>query len=187
MTVLNDDQMTQVGRRIRELRKRKGLTLLELSERVGLSVSHLSQIENGQVNLNIGNLESIGRALDTPLIRFFVSDNGGEVSVVRRSQRRWFTLGEKAAESPLVTARSSIEIFVIRLEPDSDRVHESVHQGEEFSYIIKGNVRVVLDDDQTFDLEEGDVIYYKSDIPHRWQNNGAGTAEILVANTPATY
>jgi transcriptional regulator with XRE-family HTH domain len=183
----NDDQMTQVGKRIRELRKRKGFTLQELSELVGLSVSYLSQIENGQVNLNINNLESIGRALETPLIRFFTADNNGEISVVRRMQRRWFNLGENAAESPLVTAKSNIEIFVIRLEPASDTAQESVHQGEEFSYIIRGNVRVILGGVDIYDLQEGDVIYYKSDIPHRWQNIGNAAAEVLVANSPATY
>jgi transcriptional regulator with XRE-family HTH domain len=187
MTLPNDNQITQVGKRIREMRKRKGFTLQELSERVNLSVSYLSQIENGQVNLNISNLERIGQALDSPLIRFFIDDNNGKVSVVRRSQRRWFSLGENAVESPLVTAKSNIEIFVIRLEPASDTMQESAHQGEEFSYIIRGNVRMVLGGADVYDLQEGDVIYYESDIPHRWQNIGEAVAEVLVANSPATY
>ncbi len=179
--------MKLIGKRIREFRKQKGYTLQELSGIANISVSYLSQIENGQVSLSINNLESIGRALDTPLIRFFDNENGSEVSVVRSVNRRWFSLGEDAAESPLVSSRRNIEIFVIRMQPESDKVKESIHQGEEFSFIIRGSVRVVLGEDECFDLEEGDVIYYKSDIPHRWQNIGEGIAEVLVANTPATY
>jgi len=179
--------MKQIGKRIREIRKQIGLTLQDLSDKVNLSVSYLSQIENGQVSLSINHLETIGRALETPLIDFFNGENGNEISLVRSSNRRWFSLGKDAAESPLVSSRRHIEIFVIRLAPMSGQVNDSIHHGEEFTFVIKGSVVVTLGEDETYELNEGDVIYYKSDIPHRWQNNGNETAELLVANTPATF
>ena len=183
-----DEQIQQIGIRIRETRKQKGFTLQELANLVGLSVPYLSQIENGRVNINIVNLESIARALDKPLINFFVNGSPPDsVSVIRQSERRWFALGEKASESLLVKSRSNFEIFVIHLEPGSDTVQDSIHQGEEFSYVIKGKVRVTLKNTNIYDLSEGDIIYYKSDIPHLWQNLGDESVEILVANTPATY
>ena len=183
-----DEQIQQIGIRIREARKRKGYTLQDFAELVGLSVPYLSQMENGRVNINIVNLENIGRALDTPLINFFVNGSPADsISVLRRSERRWFALGEKASESLLVKFRSDLEIFVIHLEPGSDTAHDSIHQGEEFSYVIKGKVRITLNNTQIYDLSEGDIIYYKSDIPHLWQNLGDESVEILVANTPATY
>ena len=182
-----DEMSIQIGKRIREERKHKGCTLQELADQVNLSTPYLSQIENGRTNININTLEKIGKALNTPVINFFVDNSSSEISVIRKVDRRWLTLGEKASESLLVKSRNNIEIFVIFLEPDSDTIRDSCHKGEEFSYVIKGKVRIILNKHQFFDLGEGDIIHYKSDIPHHWQNLSNERAEILVANTPASF
>lgn len=187
MTTFNDELNVQIGQRIRDLRKKQGLTLKQLGESTSLSSPYLSQIENGHVDLNITNLEAIGRALGVPLMTFFVNGHLSGVSITRRSERRWFDLGNHATESPLVKTPGNLEIFTIRLQPSSEPTRDSSHQGEEFTYVIRGSVRVVLNNAQSYDLEEGDIIYYLSDMPHRWQNVGDSEAEILVVNTPATY
>lgn len=184
--MIRNQNMT-IGKRIREERKRKGLTLNKMADMIGLSVPYLSQIENGHVNINISSLESIGNALELPIVNFFVSSANPDISLIRNSERRWFALGEKVAESLLVKSKSNIEIFIIRLEPGSDTVHDSSHAGEEFSYVIKGEVRVVLNQRLSYDLSEGDILFYKSEIPHFWQNLGKAAAEVLVTNTPAAY
>ena len=187
MTEAIDEQTLQIGKRIRAERKRIGLTLKQLGEKVGLSDSYLSQIENGRVNLNIITLESVSEALGIPMIALFVDGKEPEVSLVRRAERRWIDLGGRAAESLLVKVRGNLEIFTIRLPGDSDTLQDSSHEGEEFTFVIKGSVRMVLNNRDAYDLEEGDILYYKSDIPHRWKNITASEAEILVVNTPATY
>jgi transcriptional regulator with XRE-family HTH domain len=187
MAATDDAQSIVIGRRIRDERQRLNLTLKQLGEKLGLSAPYLSQIENGRVNLNITTLEAISRALGIPLITLFVDGKEQEVSLVRRSERRWIDLGGQAAESLLVKVRSNLEIFSIRLPASSDSVKDSSHEGEEFTYVIKGAVRMVLNNQQSYDLGEGDIIYYPSDIPHRWQNVSPSEAEILVVNTPATY
>ncbi len=182
-----DGQLIQIGRQIREVRKRQGLTLRELGTKVGLSVSFLSQIENGRVELNVTNLEAIGRALGVPLITFFVNGEPPGVSLTRRAERRWFDLGNRAQESLLVRKLGNLEIFTIRLDPHSEPTRASSHQGEEFTFVLRGSVRITLGVDQVYDLAEGDIIHYLSDLPHRWQNISDEEAEILVVNTPATY
>ena len=187
MASSKDEVNVQIGQRIRDLRKKQGLTLKQLGELTNLSSPYLSQIENAHVDLNITNLEAIGRALDVPLITFFVNEHQSEVSITRRAERRWFDLGNSATESPLVKIPGNLEIFTIRLKQGSEPTRDSSHQGEEFTYVIRGSVRVVLNNAHGYDLEEGDIICYLSDLPHRWQNVGDSEAEILVVNTPATY
>ena len=148
---------------------------------------YLSQIENGLANLNLANLESIGQALGIPLVTFFVTNDPPQISITRRAERRWYNLGDHAAESPLVKAGGDLEIFTIRLSASCGSVPDSVHQGEEFTYVLRGSVRIVFDNRQTYDLAEGDIVYYLSSIAHRWENIGETEAEILVVNTPATY
>ncbi|MFW5940508.1 MAG: cupin domain-containing protein [Chloroflexota bacterium] len=182
-----DEENAHIGRKIREFRKQRGLTLQMLSGSTSLSVSYLSQMENGRVELNISNLKVISESLDVPLIAFFVNEEPSGVSVMRRQERRWFDLGDNATEALLVKTRANLEIFTIRLSPGAQPTEDDSHQGEEFTYVLNGSVRMVLNDEQAYDLEEGDIIYYLSDIPHRWQNIGEDEAEILVVNTPATF
>jgi transcriptional regulator with XRE-family HTH domain len=185
--IKDNHNLEQIGRRIREERKKLGYTLQDFAGKIGLSAPYLSQIENGHANINISHLESIGQALNIPVFNFFVNGSMPEISLLRSSERRWFALGEKAAESLLVKFRSDIEIFVIRLEPGANTVHDSQHQGEEFSYVINGKIRIILGKEDVYELSSGDMIYYKSDISHFWENIGDDIAEVLVANTPATY
>ncbi len=181
------DNIALIGGRIREDRKHKGLTLLEVAEMAGLSVSYLSQIENGKVNINISILEAISKALGTTMASYFLDAANPEVSLVRKMERRWYGLGNNAIESLLIKSRGNLEVAVIHIEPHGNTGHPSSHQGEEFSYVSRGSVRMILNDRESFDLNEGDVIYYQSDVSHKWENIGDITAEVLIINTPATY
>lgn len=187
MSEQDKDNNALIGARIRDDRKRKGLTLQAVAESTGLSAPYLSQIENGKVNINISNLEAISKALGTPMASYFMDDNGPDVKIVRRNERKWYPLAEKAVESLLVKSAGNLEIAVIHIEPGANSGHPNSHPGEEFSYISRGKVCMTLNDGQVIELEEGDVIYYQSDNPHFWQNVGSNRAEVLIVNTPATY
>ena len=186
MAAMSESPAALIGARIQEERTKKGLTLKALSGRVGLSISYLSQIENGHVNLNVENLHQISKALGVPIINLLVSETRSDVSISRRGERRWMPLGEKAAESLLVKYRGNFEIFVIKLEPHAT-TQALTHEGEEFTYVVSGRVRIFLGSDEYHDLEEGDVAYYRSTLPHHWENTTNTAAEMLVVNSPATY
>jgi transcriptional regulator with XRE-family HTH domain len=177
----------EIGQRIRDERKRQGLTLEKVGEKVGLSGAYLSQIENGRVNINISHLQRISRVLKVPLVHFFVDGDEQTTSLIRDDQRRWFQLGAQAKESLLIKSRGNLEVFVIWLPPGSDSVEDSHHPGEELTYVLDGQVRMILNSDQVYDLQKGDALYYRSEIPHRWQNPSEAEAELLVVNTPSTY
>lgn len=187
MTELAENNLAIIGNRIREDRKRKGFTLLEIAEKIGLSTSYLSQIENGRVNINISNLEAIGKALGTPIANFFLETTDPEISVVRMKERHWYKLSENTSESLLLKSPGSLEVAVIHLELGANTGHPNSHPGEEFSYVSRGSIRITINDVRSFDLHEGDVIYYKSDKNHRWENIGDVTAHVLIVNTPASY
>jgi transcriptional regulator with XRE-family HTH domain len=187
MTESTENSHALIGGRIREDRKRKGLTLLNVAEAVGLSPSYLSQIENGKVNINISNLEAIGKALGTPIADYILDTTTPAISVVRMKERHWYDRGDRIRESLLLKSPGSLEVAVIHLEVGANSGHSSSHPGEEFSYVSRGSVRITINDTQTFDLSEGDVIYYRSDQSHGWENIGDMTAHVLIVNTPASY
>ncbi|MFM2625783.1 transcriptional regulator [Vibrio parahaemolyticus] len=60
-----------VGQKIKEIRKKKSLTIQELSEKSGMSVGHISRLENGLKSPTISTLERLAKALDVPIVYFF--------------------------------------------------------------------------------------------------------------------
>lgn len=182
-----DEQLEMIGRRIRDFRKQKGLTLQALAAKANLSAAYISQMENGRVNVNLETLSLIGHAMDVAIIDFFSEPRSTDISVVRTDELRWFPLVGNVFESLLVKFRTNMEIFVIRLPPGTDTGDSSSHQGEEFSYVVKGAVQMILNGTNHYDLRTGDGIYYRSTIPHIWRNPHETDAEVIVVNTPATY
>lgn len=83
------DPFTQLGLKIREARKLRNLTLTELAGRVGLTASHISQIERGLTSPSVSSLLSIAGALDLPMEYFFADDNERGSTSPPPNFRRW--------------------------------------------------------------------------------------------------
>ena len=162
------------------------MTLAQVAEEVGISIAYLSQIENGKVNLSIPKLESISKALGESAAHYLVDSVEQSTQIIRVEDRHWLTLAKKARESVLIQSRGNIKVAVLHIEPgaDSGRPHSS--QGEEFTFVSHGSVTIDLDNHKA-ELSRGDVIYYDSNIPHKWENHGEITAEIIVITSPERY
>lgn len=185
---MKKSELESVGNRIRRLRKKRGLTLKQLGEMTSVSMSYLSQIENGHANTNLATLQKISSSLQVPLIEFFSDENTFQVSLVRRGDRRVYKLDGGGTEHMLFSqTRTSLQVAVIELPPRTAMPHSDTHAGEEFTYVLTGKLKMWLDESHSYDLEAGDIIYYRSVLPHRWENPGDEPLQILVANTPATF
>ena len=162
-----------IGKRIKTLREEKGVSLETLSSMTGFEVELLEQIETGQVQAQLGTLMRLSKALEGAFGRL-VSDVGDrlyaitrkdERKVVSRSTRR---KGARQAYTymslaPEVKGRH-MEALVVELESDPDQ-DASVHEGEEFIFVLEGEVMLKIGDER-FDLTPGDSAYYLSTTPH---------------------
>jgi len=187
----NGNTLNTVGGNIRGLRKKKGLTLTALASRSGLSAPFLSQIENARVNVNLDTLNKICNALEVPIVSLFGEEKSTTVRLIKRENRRWYPLAGQSVESILLNSKATIELCIIRLPPGENTGTSNHHPGDEVCYVLNGSVRTILNDDTKddtkYELGEGDILYYESHIPHRWENAGTETAEFIVINSPATY
>jgi len=183
----NSNQLTNIGEKIRSIRKKKGLTLNELASLSGLSAPFLSQIENARVNVNLNTLTEICNALQVPIVSLFGEEKTTNVRVIKRENRQWLPLEGRSVESFLLNSKSNIELSIIRLPPGENTGVSNKHPGDEVCYVLKGSVRTILNDETSYELVESDMIYYDSGIPHRWENTSNEMAEFIVINTPATY
>jgi transcriptional regulator with XRE-family HTH domain len=162
-----------IGQRIKAIRQAKGISLDELSHMTGFEVELLASIENCQVQPQLGTAIKLSKALDSAFGRLvsgvgeklYAITRKGEQKIVSRSTS---LKGKKQAYTyrslaPEVKGRH-MESLIVQLEeaPDDER---SVHDGEEFIYVLEGAVSLDIGDEH-FDLEPGDSAYYLSTTPH---------------------
>ena len=175
----------EIGQRIRALRENKGLTLEELSHLTGFEVEMLARIESADVQPQLGTVIKLSKALDSAFGRL-VSGQGEKIySITRKTERRVISRstskkGQRKAYTykslaPEVKGRH-MEALMVQLEEDPSP-DVSVHDGEEFIYVLDGTVVLKIGDEE-FDLEPGDSVYYLSTTPHVLTAK-AGRATIL--------
>lgn len=167
------DGVEEIGKRIRILREEKGISLDELSNLTGFDVELLSNIENNIVQPQLGTVIRLSKALDSAFGRLISGIGNRIYSITRKDEQKVVSRstakkGQKQVYiykslAPEVKGRH-MEALIVQLEENPDK-EVSVHDGEEFIYVLDGIVMLNIGED-TFDLEPGDSAYYLSTTPH---------------------
>jgi transcriptional regulator with XRE-family HTH domain len=164
-----DQTIALVGARIRSLRSRQGLTLKDVAERTGVSVSMLSMLERGVATASVGTLVSVASALGVHMYDLFDRpDSTAESPVTRREDQATLRANEGTIRRVAHTdTAANIEMAVNEYEPGgSSGPTATHHDGREFGVLISGVLNVELEG-QEHELRPGDVIAYSSTRPHR--------------------
>jgi transcriptional regulator with XRE-family HTH domain len=177
-----------IGRKIRELRKRKGLTLQDLSRTTSLSKPLLSQIENQIVIPPISTLLKISRALEKDIAFFFQDPNNDpKVAIVRTFERERLdtrklgrTDGGYFYEAlAYKKTRKTMEPFLVEFErKDQKAMSFYNHEGEEFIFLLDGSLEFRTRD-EVVRLKAGDSLYFESDVPHAYRALGRRNAKAI--------
>ena len=182
---------TIVGAKIRGLRESKNLSIEEIAEHSGLSAEQILSIENDQNLPSLGPLIKIARALGVRL-GTFMDDNDALGPVVTRAADRErdssisFSNGATDARKhmeyhPLAQQKAGrhMEPFIIDINPeDTPDFQLSAHEGEEFIYVMSGEVEIVYGKEKYL-LTEGDSIFYDSIVKHHVHGAPGKSAKIL--------
>ena len=182
---------TIVGDKIKGIRESKNLTIEEVSERSGLSTDQITSIENDENLPSLGPLIKIARALGVRL-GTFMDDNDALGPVVTRAEDRErdssisFSNGATDARRhmeyhPLAQQKAGrhMEPFIIDINPNGETSYQlSAHEGEEFIYVMEGQVEVDYGKDK-YTLNPGDSIYYDSIVKHHLHGAAGKQAKIL--------
>ncbi len=192
------DPIGQLGDELRSLRKAHGLTLKDLAEASGKSISFISKIERGLARPSITALQDIAEAMNVPIGWFFQTDGPVPADekpyVVRADRRRRLTYSGVAStdymgfEDHLLSANLDGELAmgISRYEPGGTAGDDLYsHRGEEAGLILEGEIELTIDTD-VFVLKPGDSFSFASNIPHTYRNRGQVPAVIVWANTPVT-
>ncbi|WP_372623536.1 helix-turn-helix domain-containing protein [Falsiroseomonas sp.] len=181
-----------IGRRLRDLRRRRSLTLQALSEESGVSTGMLSQMERGVSAPSIRTLQRVAEALEVPIGWFFSdapSSSGAPPWVLRRADRRRLSLGASGVTKELLAPAGdgAIELLYVTLEPGgSSGPTPYAHAGEDAGLVIEGSLRLEVDG-QGCVLLAGDAFRFRSSLLHRFENAASSRTVVLWAVTPPFY
>jgi transcriptional regulator with XRE-family HTH domain len=177
---LADDQ--RVAAWIRAYRLRRNLTLAQLSELSGVSVGHLSRLENGTRTPTVRLLLQLARALGVS-----IGELVGETSqpsaayVSRSSDRRTIEADDTSLQSLADPSLRSLQAVELSLHPG--RVGEpATHSGEEWIYVLSGAIELDLNG-SICALAADDAVHFRADVPHSLRNPHAEGAKVLIVNS----
>jgi transcriptional regulator with XRE-family HTH domain len=185
------DRAVRVGERVKQIREEKGLTLNDLASRTGFEVPMLEQIENDMISPPLGVLVKLSKAMDMKLGYLISAGESKPYQIVRKQDRKPISryASKKgvrygyAYESLAPQKRDrTMEPFLVTLEPADQEPELSSHNGEEFIFVLQGEMEVRLGEDTQI-LYPGDCVYYESTIPHLVKTRGSQITRILAVLT----
>jgi transcriptional regulator with XRE-family HTH domain len=175
-----------LGKKIRKRRRAIDMTLQQVSERVGLSIGFLSQIERGASTPSLASLCNIAEALGTSVDAFVKAPPRATGAVSRQGERETFSLGDARRTYELLGAgfaNARLHPTLVRRPPG--HVSEIMHnEGEDFVYIIEGCILLEVGGERHI-LNKGDSMHFQSHLPHRSATLGNETTlELWVRTQP---
>jgi transcriptional regulator with XRE-family HTH domain len=171
------------------MRKSQNMTLSDLGEKTGLSISFISQVERGIINPSIMSLRKIALALGTRLSSFFEESELTHGPVVRKEERKVLVNNDSRLTYQLLSPdlNRRIEFLLSRLEIRSTSAESPMaHKGDEAALVLQGECRIELGSNR-YELKEGDSIYIVENTPHRFTNIGTIPLIIVSAISPPGF
>ena len=175
-----------VGRRLREVRERSGMSQRALAKRSRISNATISLIESGKLNPSVATLKRILDGIQLDLSAFFATDaprsepvvyRESELVQIGRGKISYWQVGRELANR-------SMQILHERYAPGSDTGKVALHhKGEEGGVVIRGQLELTVDGER-HTLGPGDAYYFDSSRPHRFRNVGSEECEIVSACCP---
>jgi len=163
-----------VGERIRAIRKARGISAEAVADEIGIGLDALVQIESNLVSPPLGTLMKLARYLGAEAGTLIGGEGEKSYCVVRKDERhRVERVASAAARNRDYSYMSLVsevkgrhmEAFLVKLEPQSKHQELSVHQGEEFIFVLDGSTSVRLGESREI-VGAGDSIYFHSSVPH---------------------
>ena len=180
-----DGNAGAIGAHLRGLRARRHLSLAQVAEAVGISVGFLSALERSQMSGSVGTLRKLARFYKTNILDFYEA-RGNSGRQVRPSDRKVLEAGEGVRMELLAWGNTVMEPHLFRIAPDAGSGESYTHEGEEFIYVLRGDLEITVDGEE-YRLKTGDSFYFESATPHRWRNPGRKETLLLWVNTPPTF
>lgn len=166
-----DEQIRQIGERIRGLRDALELSVEEMADRCGLRVAQYREIESGEFDIAVSTLQQIARKFDIPLDvlmfgeepkmnSYFLTRWGTGISVERTKAYKY-----QALASGFRNRKADPFLVTVEPKPVDTPIYYNTHYGQEFNMVLEGRMLLSINGRDLI-LEQGDSLYFDSSLPH---------------------
>lgn len=180
----------EIGSKLRALRLKRKIALVDLGKQTGLSASMLSQLENGKLIPTLPTLARIALVFDVGLDHFFGDRKREKLFSIMRAGEHIHPMDRISAhegwtENQIFAARDkSMFAYLTELPRRADEpVEEHSHEGTEFLYVIEGTVSIRYHNEDHV-LNQGDSVYFDSSEKHSYRGLGRSSSKMLLVTTP---
>jgi len=190
--ILIDQIVSSIGGKIAHLRKQKDLSLNQLAEKAGVSVTTIHKLERSEMTPTVTVLLKIAEALEEK-VGFFLEEHNGSFDYVEKVEYLPQKNGKVFRNT---SGTTQIKYLALRLKGGKmlalltylkngtkSSNEPTSHPGEEFVFCLKGEINYEIDG-KVYHLRKGDSLHFFSTLPHRWEVVGNGETKNLWIITP---
>ncbi len=167
-----------IGKKIRQVRTEKKITLDRVANDTGYSIDYIKEIEAGKKIPPVGTLLQLSRALEIDS-GFFLREQEANL---KKRVKAYTKRTENYAYETLTPGAENKHLKAFRVSIDALKDHEGVgyqHEGEELIYVLSGKIEVTVGENVNT-LEKDESLHFNSGIKHQLKNVGEDSAELLV-------
>lgn len=182
-----------IGKKLQEIRKAKGLSQRELAARAGLTNGTVSLIEQNKTSPSVASLKSLLDAIPMSIADFFATVAIDDTPKVFYSADEFVEVAPQTSESSVSlrqlgnASSHSLQLLDETYPPLADTGPELMqHVGEEAGIVIEGQIEITVGECIKV-LKAGEGYLFDSNQPHRFRNVGQKTCRIMSACTPPTF
>lgn len=176
----------EVGKKIRALRKIRGISLQQMANETGMSYSYLSGLENGKHSVSIANLQRIASFFEVDMV-YFLQPSGPVPRVIRKKD----LMGDSSpltdifykVVSPADTSHLQVSYVYLPADSPSERRIHKHGRGQELVLALSGCVWVMIEGER-YRVERGDSILFAADVEHLIYTEEQPASFVLVSSPP---
>lgn len=175
-----------IGAKLKELRIVKGLTQEELADRAELSKGFISQLERDLTSPSISTLADLLQCLGVTVAEFFADDSDEQVVF---GEDDYFEKEDSDLKNKIewiipTAQKNSMEPIRLTLEPGGSTYPDTPHEGEEFGYVLKGEITIHVGN-KSHKAKQGESFYYSPEKKH-YITSSKG-AKLIWVSTPPSF
>lgn len=182
---MNDD-LINIGEKIRALRKMRNLSLKSLSKAIGMSYSYLSGLENGKYSISLDKLQKIAKYFKVDII-YFMQNNHKHTTFIGEKDGVIINT-EDGVVFRILTAENTKNLQVTHVElppnsPSSRNIHYHNVEGEEYIFVLEGRLYVMVSG-ELYKLEPGQSVFYNISVEHFMYTESKSAKFLMIVSPP---
>jgi transcriptional regulator with XRE-family HTH domain len=181
------EPLSAIGRNLRRIRRRQGLSLGRLAKVSGVSRAMLGQVENGKSTPTIALLWKVATALGVPFATFIDVEHTGGTVVLRKNDEKVLSSSDGRFTSRALfpfDAERKVEFYELRIAAYHTEAAAAHAPGTRENIVInRGVVEIAVGQDRPVHLREGDAILFEAGVPHSYRNMQSTEAVLYLVMT----